>query len=182
MAAIVMKNNLDVDGPVTPPTLEGQEVGGYQFCMYFNGDQEVAFANTWDELLNVLINGYSDMSEDDKIFHRIRLAQSACAMVQASILVDVTEGEVSAEEYAILTAPRGLPQPEANWWTSEVPLVAVETSYEPFTTVPRPASGLSAAADAPNLWWIRPSDEEEFLISLNEIGFIRLLVNIEPEI
>jgi hypothetical protein len=177
MPAIVLQNNLEADGPISPPMhTDGR---GYLYCMYFHGDLEVAFADSYEELMDVLIPGYNEMTDEDQAFNRIRLAQAAAAQVQAAIIASVEEGELSEAEYEVLMAPRAAKQPRADWWRSEVPLVAVETSYQPFTDVPRPASALSATADAPNLWWVRPAEDEDLLLSLHEIGYLRLMENID---
>jgi hypothetical protein len=173
MPAIVVQNNMEADGPVSPPVKAGGI--GYRYCMYFHADLDVAFADTYEDLMEVLVPGYGQMSDEDQTVHRILLGQSAAASVQGAILATVEPGEITDEEYAVLSAQRGLPQPEANWWTCAVPLIAVETSYQPFTDVPRPASGLSASADAANLWWVRPAEDEELLLSLLEIGYLRLM-------
>jgi hypothetical protein len=175
MPAVILQNNMEADGPVSPPTHEDGK--GYRYCMYFRNDADVAFSDTYDELMDVIIPGYEEMDDAEQAYQRIRLAQAAAAQIQAMILAEIEEDAVSPEEYAILTAPRGAKQPEANWWTSDVPLVVVETSYQPFTDVPRPASGISAAADAPNLIWLRPAENEELLLSLHEVGYLRLMEN-----
>lgn len=177
MTAIIMRNNLEEDGPIVPPVKDNGQ--GFQYCMYFRGDVDVAFADSYDELMDVLVPHYSEMSEEDKAFERIRLAQGAAAQIQGMILASLDEGAVSEEEWVVLAAPRSGPQPRADWWTSDVPLVVVETSYQPFTDVPRPASAKASTADADNLWWIRPAEEEELLFSLHEVGYIRLLENTE---
>lgn len=175
MSIIVMKNNHEGDGPILPPTHENGS--SYAYCMYFNGDAEVVFADTQDELLETLIPGYGAMSEDDKDVARILLASAAAAQVQAEILMDVDPDSVTPEEWATLVARRDVSQPRADWWSSVVPLVVVETGYQPYTDVPRPASSLSSTQDAENLWFVRPVEEEDFLVSLHEIGYIRMLEN-----
>ena len=175
MPAIILQNNMEADGPVSPPSHEDGQ--GYRYCMYYRNDADVAFADTYDELMDVLIPGYNDMNDDDQAYQRILLAQSVAAQIQALLMVDVDTATLSEEEQAVLNAPRGGVQPEANWWISEVPLVVVETSYKPFTDVPRPASGISSAADASNLIWIRPAEDEELLLSLHEVGYLRLMEN-----
>lgn len=165
--------------------------------MYLNNFTDVAFADEQADLIEILIPGYSAMSEEDQAFYRIRLAQSAAAQIQAEVLAsmtiddqpdgsylgtleDGTQLRIAPEQWATLVAPRSLAQPRADWWTCPVPLVVVETSYEPFTTVPRPASGLSdGTAHADNLWWVRPAEDEDFLLSLHEIGYIRWMENAE---
>ena len=173
MAAVVLRNNVEADGPIVAPTHE--DGTGYRYCLYFNGYATVAFADSYLDLLDALIPGYADLSEEDAAFERIKLAGGVAAVVQAEILAQVDREDIADEDWAVLIAPRLGAQPRADWWTCEVPLIVVETGYEPFTDVPRPASGLSAAADAPNLWWIRPAEEEDFLLSLHEIGFVRLM-------
>jgi hypothetical protein len=176
MTAVRMPNNMEGDGPVIPPLHENGQA--FAYCMYFNGNVDVAFADTLNDLLDALIPGYTSLNGADQDFQRIRLSQSVAAQVQAEILASLEPNQVTAEEYAVLSAPRGISQPRADWWTCPVPLVVVETGYEPFTAIPRPASGLSDGLSAPdNLWFIRPSEEEDFLISLHEVGYIRLMEN-----
>lgn len=173
MSIIVGKNNRAEDGPVTPP--EHPEGGSWPLCMYYRDGLMVAFADSYAELIFALIPGYQEMDEDEKAYQRVRLAQGAAAQVQGRILAQVDRNDVSDADWDVLVAPRGQEQPRADWWTSDVPLVVVETSYEPFTGVPRPASGLHADDAETNLWWVRPGEEDDFLVSLHEIGYIRLM-------
>lgn len=177
MPAVLIRNNVEGDGPLTPPTHEDGR--GFRYAMYTPGLSDVAFADDYDELIEVLIPGYFDLTEEEQAFQRIRYAQTAAAHVQAMIIADADgEGpEPSEAEWAVLTAPRGGTQPRADWWTSPIPLVVVTTSYKPFTDVPRPASGLSDTARAENLWWIDPSDEDSLIQSLHEVYYIRLMEN-----
>ena len=151
---------------------------GYRYAMYYNGFADAAFADSHEELLSVLLPGYIAKDEATRMDARIILGQNVASQIQAEILAEVTDEDLTNEEFAILTTPRGLRQPTVRFWKSEVPFVAVETSYAPYTAVPKPASTLSDGEyDAPNLWWIRPVDEEDFLVSLHEVGHIRLLEN-----
>jgi len=179
MATILLRNNLEGDGPVTPPVHEEDDLG-YQYCMYLPGNIDVAFADSYVELLGVLIPGYAQMPEEEQIYQRIRLAQSAATRVQSEVLMDHDSSEVTKEEWDALVSPRAITQPRADWWSCPIPLVVVETGYEPFTDIPRPASALSDGnAVSPNLWWIRPIEEEDFLISLHEVGYIAVMTNTE---
>lgn len=175
MASIIVRNNPAADEAMLAPLKDDGR--SYRYCMYFNGDAEAVFADTYEELLTVLIPGYSEMDELNADIARIRLAQAVAAQIQAEVLSEVDPSTVSAEDMAILTAPRSQKQPEATWWKNEIPLVVVETSYAPYTEVPRPASALSDTVDAPNLWWIRPGEDEDFLYSLHEVGYLRLMEN-----
>ena len=170
-----MQNNIEADGPVIPPV---QENGAqYEYCMYFNGLSEVAFADNMIELYDALIPGYSKLSEEEQILALIRLAAAVSAQTQAEILADVDQTQISEKDWNILTAPRSLPQPEVALWANEIPLVTYETAYEPFTSIPKPASALNGTSDAENLWILRNAEEDNFLISLHEVGYIRLLIN-----
>jgi len=181
MAITVMRNTATGDEPVLAPTKENGD--GYRYCMYFNGDVDVAFADTAFELMETLIPGYTSLDEEDQDVARIQYSQTAAATVQGAILAELEPGDVTDEEYAVLTAPRQLAQPTVKFWSSDVPLVVVETSYVPYTDVPAPSSALGATEDVANVWMLRPMDEESFLVSLHEVGVIRLMenANISPE-
>jgi hypothetical protein len=173
MSIIVGKNNRAEDGPVVPPDHPLGE--SWPLCMYYRDGLMVAFADSYEELLYALIPGYQDMAPEEQAYQRIRLAQGAAAQIQGRILAQIERQTVSDADWEVLVAPRGETQPRADWWTNEIPLVVVETSYEPFTDVPRPASGLNSDSDDTNLWWVRPGDEDDFLVSLHEIGYVRLM-------
>lgn len=175
MSLIVMKNNPAEDGPVIPPEHENNTP--YPYCMYFNGLAEVAFADTTIELYDALFTKYSQMTEEEKTASRIRLAAAVAAQTQAEILIDVDPNKLTKEEWDTLTAPRNLPQPFVELWSNPVPLVVYETAYQPYTNVPKPASALNGNSDADNLWMIRNADEDDFLVSLHEVGYIRLMEN-----
>lgn len=58
-------------------------------------------------------------------------------------------------------------------WNSDHPLVLLDTSYAPYTEVPRPSSKHGDfEKNLPNLMWLSPADELELLKSLSAIGYI----------
>lgn len=176
MTTVQVKNNAAGEGPVLAPLHD--DGSSFPYCLYFNSDAEVAFADSIEELLDVLLPGYLTADDDARDLMRIRLAQAVAAQVQAEIIFDVDRSQLSDKEWEIINAPRQLAQPAVGWWSSEIPLVVVETAYAPYTSVPPPASSIAdGLADAPNLWWIRPAEDEDFLISLHEVGYVRLLMN-----
>jgi hypothetical protein len=180
MTAVVIQNTYSEEEPPSPILREDGTPMGY--CMYFNALSHIAFADTYPELLDVLLAGYLDMTDVERLDARIRAGSNIAAQLQAAILFeeDVTPESVSEEEWRILTAPRSLPQPRADWWACPIPLVVVETAYHPYTDVSRPASALAdGIAQAPNLLWIRPAEEEDFLRSLSELGVITLLESVQ---
>lgn len=175
MSAIIMKNMPAGDATLPVPTRE--DGGRYGWCMYFDNDAEVAFADGPEDLLEILSPGYLELDEDGQLIARIKLAQNAAAIVQADLLVDVDQDSLSEKEWAALLAPRQLAQPAVGSWTCEVPLVAVDMSYIPYTAVPRPTSPFDDGTQegAPNLWWVSPAEEEELLITLHRTGFVRVM-------
>lgn len=173
MGLVVMRNNMEADGPVDVPVHD--DGSGYRYCMYFHNFFDIAFADSEEELLDALIPGYVDLDDTTQAEQRILLGVAAANQVQAAILADVDLSTLSDSEVETLMAPRIAPSVRADWWSSDVPLVVVETAYQPWADVPRPASAISDTADAPNLLWVRPVEPEDFLRSLHEIGYIRLM-------
>lgn len=166
----IMKNNPSQDGIILSPKNEyGNQ---YTYCMFFNNEQEVAFADTHEELLSALINGYAEADENRQEYLRIIEAQNAAAIIQAEIISQLDPNLITEKEYKTLTHPKQIKQEPVLWWTNDVPLVVVETAYAPYTDVEPPASN---KPNEENLWRINPLEDETFLINLHEIGYIRLL-------
>lgn len=177
MSWIVIPNVLQGQAVPTPP--RHADGSTYPFAMYLDESARIVFADTHVDLLDALIEGYAQMDPAERDQERIGLAQHVAAVTQAQAMFDhgITRDDVTDQEWNALTAPRGQAQPRVNCWTSEVPLVVVETSYQPHTTVPRPTSALSdATSERPsNLAWVRPGEEGDFLASLHELSYIQLL-------
>lgn len=177
MSTVMMKNNQEGDAKILPPIHEDGST--FIYCMYYNQDQDIVFADTTGELLNTLTPGYLKASPEDKDFLRIRLAQRIAAEIQADLLVKPAE-HLSDEEWDTAITPKNTSIKTPTLWTSKVPLILVETSYVPYTPYERPTSPHQGYA-AENLWWIRPQEEEDFLVSLHEIGYIRIMASTENE-
>lgn len=171
---LILKNNPSEEGIIETPL--NQYGNQYSFCMFFNNETEVAFADSYFELLEALIPMYSQQDENTQEYLRIKLAQQAAAEIQAEILYTVDLETLALKEQKILTHPKHLPQLPIEWWTSEIPIVVVETAYQPYTDVIKPAS---SHEPEDNIWRINPLEEEQFLFNLHEIGYIRLLQTIE---
>lgn len=149
-------------------------------------NRDLLFADTLTDLVTGLIPGHDSLDFDAGIEARIRYCAHAAAMLQAHALTAAPEDELDAldsEELAALLAPRiGQFAAQAPWWRPSVPLYVVETSYIPFTDLPRPASihdGVPGAEDT--VVWLRPVDPELMVLSLHEAGFVRVLVNDDRE-
>jgi hypothetical protein len=135
--------------------------------------------------------------EGERYFYRLRYAVGVQVQLQSFILSEVEEGDdVTDEEWAVLEAPRDVP-PQIEVWECPVPLVLVESYYEPDGDLPRPkglprtptpqetrtgngATGSSDEgndldlADDSNLIWLNPLTELDLLESLHRCGYVTL--------
>lgn len=183
MSFEVIRNSREAEeAPASPVHSDGTR---YPYAMRFDGDKYVGYADTATELLGLLIDGYADMDPQGQQVARIKLAVAAQTVTQAQINAetdpDVWEA-LSETEKAILNGPRfeqphgwGGDDPMGDVWEPEEPvLVLVETGYSPYSDVDRPISGIADVLDPPNIAWIRPVEEFEFLTSLANIGYISL--------
>jgi len=176
VSAVIVRAARGGDGEVAPPTHDDDT--RYPYAMYYSGEKFLAYADTPGDLLGVLIEGYAEMDDTEQLSARIRLAIDAQVATQAQI---VTSEEFEAAFRALGTAEQDLvlaprhKQPVVAFWDSLVPLVLVETGYAPYTDLDKPISGISDVADPPNLYFLRPQEEWEFLVSLDRAGFVRVL-------
>lgn len=148
----------------------------YRFRMQYNGDKEIAYCGSADELLDVLIRGYQAQDEPAQLQSRIRLAIGVQVIEQAYINANVPADEwnkLPDDDKGVLNGNRD-EQPPVDEWMCEVPLVLVDTAYAPFSDVPRPISGIADVVNPPNLLWLRPAEPWEFLVSLVQVGYISL--------
>lgn len=168
------------DTLITPMNAEGKP---FAYCLIMPDGEDYLYADTYDDMLENLIPGYFDTEDPtEQAMMRMRLAGQVATIRQAQILADVDSSLITDEEWAVLVAPKlGSSVARADWWESPVPFIAVETAYTPYTDIPRPASGLSDGTNAENLWWIRPGEPEDFLLSLHEVGFVQLMENLNLE-
>lgn len=189
MAAIVLANAPEGH---TPPDVPRKDNGDlYDYFMSYENGRYLAYADDPVDLLDLLIPGYADSDEDDRIMARIRLALDVQTQAQALVLAAVPQEEIDSLkpwEHKVLVheggssphgwgAEAGEPVEAGSGetvdiWYSKVPLILVDTGYAPFTDVPRPLSALGDTRNEENLIWLRPSDEEDFLDSLALVNFI----------
>lgn len=171
------------EAPTSPVHEDGTR---YPYAMHFDGGKYIGYADSPAELLGLLINGYADLDPQGQQEARIRLAIGVQTVVQAAINAEAMSSdaweELSDEERAILNGPRyeqphgwGDPEGMGDVWESEdVPLVLVETGYAPYSDIDKPISGIADVLNPPNIYWLRPVDEFEFLTSIANTGHIDL--------
>lgn len=183
MSTEIIRNTRAAESaPLSPVHEDGTR---YPYAMHFDGDKFIGYADTPGELLDILIDGYASLEPQDAQVARIRLAIAAQVAVQAQINADAMASgaweALSEGEQALLNGPRfeqphgwGDAEGMGDVWESEIPLVLVETGYAPWGDVDKPISGIADVLNPPNIIWLRPVDEWEFLESLATTGFISL--------
>ena len=170
------------EAPVSPVHEDGTR---YPYAMHFDGAKYIGFADSPTELLGLLIEGYEDLDPQEQQVARIRLAIGVQVAVQAQINAEADPDAwdaLSEAEQALLNGPRfeqphgwGDPEGMGDVWESEsIPLVLVETGYAPYTDVDKPISGVADVLNPPNILWLRPVEEWEFLTSVANTGYIDL--------
>ena len=139
---------------------------------------DVTGADTAGELLAVLIPGYENLADDDAghdeaLWQRYESAVATAGELQETLLATAAvRGEfdaVRAGEAGLtaLLADKTVPT-SCTQWRQPVPLVLIDTDYEPFTVRPRPDG---------RVIFLRPAQEHDYLASLAEAGLIQYLVS-----
>lgn len=154
----------------------------YHLGMVMPDGEDFCYADNLHDLLCALIPEYDKQHDDsEKAFLRIVLADRAATIRQAEVLAGSDPSGVSESEWATLNAPKTGPESAAaDWWRCDIPLFLVTTSYEPYTARTRPASSQDGVKPD-NLYWVDPTDEERLILSLHDIGYVRVLANIDFE-
>lgn len=171
MSAVVVRNPPG-DTP-TAPAPRRPDGGLYRFEMIFDGLARRAYADSATELCHELIAGYTDLdNETDQAAARIRYAVDTQVRLQAELVTNTQLADCTPNERDLLLGARHLP-PQLDIWEADLPLVLVDTYYQPTGPLPRP-TGRPRNGGTPdsNLIWLRPGDESELLASLAEAGVI----------
>ena len=168
---IVITPNPRADRPAQVP--RRPDGAQYRFEMISNGGNDRVYADTITELVEALIPGYDEVATgSDADLQRLLYAVRIQVELQAALYNASPLGSCDEAEREIILAPRDTP-PEVGTWTADVPLVLVETYYEPIGMRPRPTGQpRSGGADDSNLIWINPLDELTLIQSLADAGVI----------
>lgn len=155
----------------------------YPFGMTMPNKEDFCYADSFRDLVCALIPDYAHTdSENEKAYLRIIAADMGATIRQAEIILEVDPSDVSESDWATLNAPKtGELAATADWWRSNIPLIAITTSYEPFVSRPRPASKNDGLRES-NVWWVDPSSDESLIMTLHEIGYIQAMANLDYEI
>lgn len=182
---------------VAPAPALHEDGSNFEFRMFFEDGSRIADADTPAELINLLSPGYSNVKDENlKSDMRVSLARSVQSLARAVTLSNLSDEDTEAMqdwEWEVLNFGNGgvddaqdpfgwgdgtgtlgeLNLDVVDFWSSKTPLILLETSYAPFTEIPRPISSLGDYYHSlPNMIWLRPQTELSLLRSLSEIGYI----------
>ena len=178
MSMVVTRAPRDPKANLRVPFREDGTV--FPWAMVFSGGKHVAWADDSTGLVAALtaVPNYADLSEQDKLIARIRLAISIQCSIQAGLNWEAQNSglwEKLAEwERQVLNGirtsqPQGFPTRDTfghDVWSAPVPLIVVTTGYAPYT----PGVPFIDGPEA-NLWVIDPIEEESLLDSLESAPF-----------
>jgi hypothetical protein len=169
MTVVINSRAADAEVPV-PAKSDGT---WYRYEMVCYTERTRVYADTPHELIAYLIPGYDTLTgSHDQGVARTRYAVDVQVHTQANINATVAQFAASAAERDILFGGRAQ-QPTIETWASTVPLVLIDTFYQPHTDQPAPVSDIADVADPENIWWLTPAAGEfAFLESLAHTGFI----------
>jgi hypothetical protein len=118
------------------------------------------------ELFEYMIPGYKG-----EYIELLNHAISTQVKLQAQLLSFYLDSDVTDEEYQILVGGRHI-QPDIKVWTSQVPLVLIDSFYKPYSKTDAPFGNFIEKDD--NILWIEAGKGEEvYLRSLDNLGAIR---------
>jgi hypothetical protein len=145
----------------------------YAYEMIFNGGRFRAYADTTDELMDVLIPGYTQMNQQARLTERLLFATMAQTVLQAAINANHDLDRETIEAQIVLTGHRNTPV-DIPTWESSIPLVLIDLHYVPYTERPAPVSLLDDTANPINLVWLRIASDMDFLTSFTEAGYLHV--------
>lgn len=150
----------------------------YAYCVVLPSNTALLYVDSFQDILYHLLPEYEvEKDETERTVQRILYAEVVASTIQERILQLADLRGLSEENKQILNAPKTGPNaPAPIFWKPSIPLIAIETSYLPYTDIQRPAS-INDGVKGNNVWWIRPGNEKQFVMSLHEVGHIRILKN-----
>lgn len=163
----VIQSNISLETDIELYPVPTKEDGTYYTYELIDSEAWTrVYGDSITEMLQYLIPNYSG-----KYVERLNHAISMQVKVQAQILSFYLDVDVTDEEYEILMGPRHI-QPQIQTWTSQVPLVLIDSFYKPYTEVNAPIGNFIEKDD--NLLWIQVGgSEQEYLKSLDYLGAIQ---------
>jgi hypothetical protein len=138
--------------------------------MLHDGGIHRTYAHSVTELLAALMPGYTDATAAKADDLRLRHALDTQVHLQAQLCSAGELKSCTPADRELLVGSRATP-PEIDEWHAPVPLVLIDTFYEPHQRRSLPSG---------NLLWLRPRDETSYLQSLHDIGIVTVAEHHEP--
>ena len=164
MTAVRVPNTTAATEPPAPPVRPDGSL--FPFEVIYGPSR--LYADTHDEILNLMLDGYADLPDElERLKRRIRAAVDAQVAIQASLAADTDALAACTEtQQRILLGSRDTP-PAAEEWAAPIPLVLVTSFYRPNTDLPRPRP-----AGEGQIWWLDPTTATTLLESMHNLGWL----------
>lgn len=194
MTSVITANNRAGRDNKTPAPELREDGTNFPYRMFYDGGAMIVDADTVGECVECLIPNYLNMSDEAKYDARVDYAQGVRQHLRVHILADLDPGSVEKWEWDVLSGAyeddNGVGGDPYGWgdgsrkpfgdvdedvidvWSSKTPLVLLETSYQPFSDIPKPFSVEGDYEFVSNIIWLRPVDELSFLRSLSYANVI----------
>lgn len=191
MTAIITPNSLTGDKSPDVPFKDDGEF--YTHIMYFDQNSRIAYADSAEELIELLIPRYMEYDEENQTDLRVKYMLDIQKVIQQVIIgnldektkeslkdweLKVLEGTYNKQDsFAIRDFWKENPEVDisssnendkVDVWSSDQPIVLIDAAYQPWTELMAPFG----KPDGSNVIWLNAMDEIQFLDSLSELGII----------
>lgn len=129
-------------------------------------------ADSAEEILSVLVEGYTGQPEQSRWSTRLRIAITAQATTQHLLNAGELFDHCTEEEAQTLLHDPGVPL-VVEEWRCGIPLVLVTCFYQPLGDLPQPV-----VTPPGQIWWIDPATDQSLLETLNGIRWLDLKVGV----
>lgn len=169
MSVLVKSNNVSV------PSRPDGSLYRFELVMFGNADR--FYCDSIFEIAQMLIPNFSSEKSNEQnlkamFMHATRVQVAVQAHLELAYKEEIAE--LSPQELALLREPLAPSAPMK--WGSALPLVIIDALYAPFTHAPAPSAVVDDEGNS-NILWIRVTGGiNEYIRSLDEIGYISLSI------
>lgn len=162
MALYVVPNNKTIDGAVQAPAAT-------TYAMYFDAGAQVAFADSYSELMMALAPGYLLLPEATQAELRKSLAHTLAPLIQSNALNPDDPESLQAsilDLHAQVLNGEAKPEDITHWEESAVPAPLVVLCH---------ALHKKDHPDSPHYWHVCAASERLLVRSLHRYGIVKLM-------
>jgi hypothetical protein len=123
-------------------------------------------ADSAEEILSALVEGYAGQPEQSRWSARLRIAANAQATTQRLLNAGEFFDRCTDEETQALLHEPGVPL-VVEEWRCGIPLVLITCFYRPLGDLPQPA-----VTPPGQVWWVDPSTDQSLLETLNGVRWL----------